>query len=251
MTRRRPVRAKRAQLEMDVEGIRVTITRKRVKNINFRVIPPGTVSVSVPWTMSDAMARDAVRQRAGWIRRAHARMIAADHHRPATGELVDDGQQHWLWGTPHTLRILDAPKLTVVAPPVPAEPGILTLRAPASATQEQRVQVLRSFYRAQLQREIPAARAQWAPLVGVDPGPIAVRRMRSRWGSCTPRRGTIRLALQLATQPREALDYVMVHELTHLRHPGHGPRFWVQVEAVMPDWKQARESMTCPPGVTI
>ncbi len=53
---------------------------------------------------------------------------------------------------------------------------------------------------------------------------------RSLWGSCTPREGTIRISARLANYPRWVLDYVIVHELAHLRYHGHGPRFHALVE---------------------
>lgn len=57
-----------------------------------------------------------------------------------------------------------------------------------------------------------------------------VDNQRTRWGSCTPGRGTIRLSRRLAGYPRWVLDYVIVHELAHLTEPGHGPAFWALVE---------------------
>ncbi|MDO8122680.1 DUF45 domain-containing protein [Isoptericola sp. b490] len=56
-------------------------------------------------------------------------------------------------------------------------------------------------------------------------------RQGRRWGSCTPSEGTIRISTRLRGVPRWVLDYVLLHELTHLLHAGHGPEFWAELEA--------------------
>jgi predicted metal-dependent hydrolase len=79
------------------------------------------------------------------------------------------------------------------------------------------------------------ARAQQLARAYLDPGlrPVSVRwvsNQRGRWGSCTPSEGTIRLSSRLSGMPDWVVDYVLVHELVHLRIPGHGPDFWELVE---------------------
>lgn len=89
-------------------------------------------------------------------------------------------------------------------------------------------------------RELFAARlAHWAPIVGVEVPPLALSSARTRWGSCSRRSG-IRLNWRLIHFPETIIDYVVVHELAHLRHMNHSPRFWSLVEAGYPDYRAAR-----------
>ena len=67
--------------------------------------------------------------------------------------------------------------------------------------------------------------------------------MRTRWGSCTPATGAIRLSSSLAAFPEWVIDYVIVHELAHLREPGHSPAFWALVERY-PKAERARGYLT-------
>ncbi|MFC5299975.1 M48 family metallopeptidase [Azospira restricta] len=89
-------------------------------------------------------------------------------------------------------------------------------------------------------RELFAARlAHYAPLLGVDVPPLALSSARTRWGSCSRRTG-IRLNWRLIHFPEAIVDYVVVHELAHLRQMNHSPRFWSLVETACPDYRAAR-----------
>ena len=84
---------------------------------------------------------------------------------------------------------------------------------------------------------IPARVAYFAPLVGVRYGRITVRNQRSRWGSCSSQ-GNLNFNCLLMLCPEEIVDYVVVHELCHRKEMNHSPRFWAEVERVLPDYKQ-------------
>ena len=79
-----------------------------------------------------------------------------------------------------------------------------------------------------------------APTIGVKPERIQIRDQRSRWGSCSTR-GTLSFNWRLVLAPFEVLDYVVVHELCHLREPNHSRRFWKLVEQRRPDWRAQRD----------
>ena len=90
---------------------------------------------------------------------------------------------------------------------------------------------------------VPALIERWEPVLGVKAGQLAYRNMRSRWGSCQPTTGRICINTRLALFPPECLEYVVVHELCHLRVSGHGPEFHALMDSVMPDWKQRRAKL--------
>ena len=87
---------------------------------------------------------------------------------------------------------------------------------------------------------VPVFVEKWAPVLGVAPGKLDYRNMRSQWGSCQPTTGRICISTRLALYPPECLEYVVVHELCHLREPGHTERFWALVESCLPDYRQAK-----------
>jgi len=78
-----------------------------------------------------------------------------------------------------------------------------------------------------------------APRLGVAYAGIQIRDQRTRWGSCSPR-GTLAFNWRLVLAPHAVLDYVVVHELCHLREPNHGRGFWQLVEQARPDYRRPR-----------
>jgi predicted metal-dependent hydrolase len=82
-----------------------------------------------------------------------------------------------------------------------------------------------------------------APALGVTFGRVQIRDQRTRWGSCSAR-GTLSFNWRLALAPLEVLDYVVVHELCHLREPNHSARFWRLVASRRPNWRRHRDWLT-------
>ena len=89
-------------------------------------------------------------------------------------------------------------------------------------------------------KRIPARVAYFAPLLGVACNRITIRTQRTRWGSCSSK-GNLNFNRLLVLAPAAVLDYVVVHELCHLREMNHSPQFWSLVESILPDYKQRKK----------
>jgi predicted metal-dependent hydrolase len=83
---------------------------------------------------------------------------------------------------------------------------------------------------------------EFAARAGHAPPSLALSSARTRWGSCSEKTG-IRLNWRLIHLPLALIDYVVAHELAHLREMNHSPRFWAEVEALFPDWRSARREL--------
>ena len=89
-------------------------------------------------------------------------------------------------------------------------------------------------------RIIPQRVRYYANLMRVEYGRITIRMQKSRWGSCSGK-GNLNFNCLLMRTPDEIIDYVVVHELCHLKEMNHSPRFWAEVEKVIPDYKERRK----------
>ena len=85
--------------------------------------------------------------------------------------------------------------------------------------------------------------AKWEPVMGVKASGITIRQMKTRWGSCNVKTHHINLNLALLDMPEECLEYVVVHELTHIPEASHNERFWGYMTVFYPDWKRVRKSL--------
>lgn len=87
---------------------------------------------------------------------------------------------------------------------------------------------------------IPGKAAHYASAMGVTFGRITIRAQRTRWGSCSAA-GNLNFNCLLMLTPEDVLDYVIVHELCHRKEMNHSPRFWSEVETVLPDYRTRRK----------
>jgi len=81
----------------------------------------------------------------------------------------------------------------------------------------------------------------WAVKLKVNPEQVRIKRLSDRWGSCAPD-GVVTLADDLATEAEDFQDYVIVHELLHLRYRGHGKQFKAMMTALVPNWRELEQA---------
>ena len=105
----------------------------------------------------------------------------------------------------------------------------------SSATEEERKE-----WRQIVEAFTPLLIERWEAVIGVKCQKLVYRDMKSRWGSCQPSTGRICINTRLALYPPECLEYVVVHELCHLRERGHGPAFKSLMDLYLPDWRERR-----------
>lgn len=111
------------------------------------------------------------------------------------------------------------------------------LSRPPTAPWQRMEGQLKSQYRQQLLAQLPPLIAYYEKALQVSVKSFNLRHMKTRWGSCNTRSHHICFNLELARRAPEALEYVVAHELAHLRVPGHGKHFYALLDEVIPDWR--------------
>jgi predicted metal-dependent hydrolase len=107
-------------------------------------------------------------------------------------------------------------------------------------SRERKQEFLDAWYRGQIRAAVPGIIKRWESVLGVKVERVFIRRMRTKWGSCSRTSGSIRLNTDLAKKPLECLEYIVVHEMAHLVEPTHNARFIALMDRVMPNWIQYR-----------
>ena len=240
------------ECQITLGDVTVEVVRKRVKNINLTVHPPlGRVRISAPRRVSLDTIRAFAISRLDWIRKHQALMREqaretprdAFRDRPREYEYVDR-EGHDVWGKRYLLAVSerDAPSS------IRLNQDEMMLQVRPAAGRDRRRAVIEAWYREQIRAAVPPLLARWEPRLGVKLERFQVRRMKTRWGSCTPSARTIRFNTELATKPPVLLEYIVVHELVHLLEPSHNGRFVALMDRYMPDWKAHRDALNREPG---
>src|SRR5437867_2662588 len=123
----------------------------------------------------------------------------------------------------------------------------MVLRVRPGTDEDKKQALVEEWYREQLREAVPALLTRWQPLLGVRVERFFVQRMKTKWGSCNHKAGTIRLNSELAKKPAECLEYIVLHEVVHLLEPRHNARFTRLLDHVMPQWRHYRETLNSLP----
>ncbi|MGC4105362.1 MAG: SprT family zinc-dependent metalloprotease [Thermomicrobiales bacterium] len=225
---------------ISVSGIDAEVIYKAIKHIHISVYPPeGRVRVAAPHRIDDEAVRLAVIQRLPWIRKQQVRF--QDAPRQSKRRMVS-GETHYVWGERYLMDVSRSGRHRIEL-----GPRTLWLITPRSADAAARLRLLERWYRNQLLEALPALVDKWQTIIGEEAARVEVRRMRTKWGSCTPDKRTIRLNLDLATKHPRCLEYVLVHELIHLKERTHSERFYSMLDLYLPDWRQRRDLLNTAP----
>ena len=207
----------------------VFVRHRRARHYILRLRDDGVVTVTVPWRGSRADAERFLMERRDWIaRERHRRALAGDRRRAPwrAGTLVPlRGDEVPIEMAPFRGRLRVAfgdASLSIT----PLEAGNLKGRVEA-------------HLRRLAARELPSRLHELARAHGFSVKAVSVRNQRTRWGSCSPS-GRISLNWRLIQVPPAVRDYVLLHELAHLRHLNHSARFWRELARLCPGLADAR-----------
>lgn len=226
---------------LSVQDIDVELARKDIRTVRITVLPPdGSVRVSAPARMGDEAIRDLVVGRLEWIRKKREEVRARG---PRVELAYVTGERLPLWGKSLPLWVEETKgrRGAGVSGGVDLVDGTIRLAAKPSSTRAAREKAVYAWYRALLLDAAPPLVDTWSPRVGKRPSSVTVRRMKTKWGSCEVRSGRVCLNVELAKFPPECLEYVLVHEMTHLLEASHDARFKKLLTEFLPRWKETRD----------
>ena len=225
------------KIVLDIDGLEipVSVVRKRVKNLNLRVRADGTVALSIPQHLPLARAQEFLERKGSWIAERVRRNIERRPSPDFAGELPN---RIPLWGKLVPRDSVQANSgQDVGGQSAPGQASVNQV-APGQAAPGQTAidqAALDELYRTEVLRALPNVVERAEARIGVHATRWSVRVMKTRWGSCTPKTGAIRINARLAAYPPECLEFVVAHELVHLLEPSHNARFHTLLDEFCPD----------------
>jgi predicted metal-dependent hydrolase len=222
---------------IELGDITVDVVKKDIRNIHLSVYPPtGRVRISAPAHMSLDTIRVFAISKLGWIKQQQQKLREQERETPR--EYLDR-ESHYVWGKRYLLKIVEQD----AAPIVSLQHSTLWLQVRPGTDEARKQAVVAEWYREQLKQAAPPLIAKWEPLMDVKVARFFVQHMKTRWGSCNPSAGNIRLNSELAKKPPECLEYIVVHEMVHLLEPTHNQRFVAIMDRFLPQWQSHRDSL--------
>lgn len=214
------------------DGIPVPVKRKRIKTLRITVRPGGEVGCSAPFYIPEERISAFIREKSAWIKTQREKFIAL----PQTKNAYRDGAPFYYAGKKYTLRTINAGKRSVYSS---GEEVFLV----CDGTDEQREKTVKKWYKERLLPVVTEKTAKYAAITGLNPSSVAVRDMKTRWGTCNVKTGKLTFAAGLMRVSEELTDYVVLHEVLHLKVPDHGKNFKALLDRYMPDWKKRRKAL--------
>ena len=221
-----------------IQNIAVEVERKMIRNMHLSVYPPdGRVHLSMPLFLTEADARSFLLKKWQWICRNRDKVLS--QARQTQREYIS-GESHYLFGTRYMLLV---EHITSGANSIDIQGNKLIMRCRPTATRDNRKAQLHEWYRAHLRTMLTNMVDKWTEQLGEAKVEWTIKQMRTEWGSCIARKRHLVFNLDLARVPVDCVEYIVVHELTHLAVQNHGPAFQALMTQRLPNWKTTRQQL--------
>lgn len=220
---------------MVIDGIEIELEKKNIKNMYIRVREDGSVKVTAPKRIKDEEVRKFVSSRKNWIVEHREQVLRQQQENPGKNNFTSLE----LWGETLPIEVVN----TNGKAKIELQEGVVMMFVAGSADDDVKMKLINEWYRGILKKEVARCIPRLENLVGVKVDEWHIKNMKTKWGTCNVWDKRIWLNLQLVKKPPECLDYVIIHELTHLLERSHNAVFKGYMDQFCPDWRQLRKTL--------
>ncbi len=210
----------------------IKIKRKNIKNIYLKITPNCEVILTAPYEVKEEFLYKFLEQKRNWIEKKLEFFSKVEIKK----EYVS-GESFEYLGRNFILKVVEGKKEALKID------GKFCYLYVKENSFEEKEKVIKKWYRKEAKRIFVEIVDKFVPIVGREPAKVSVREMKTRWGSCNYQKGYINLNLELIKKPKECIEYVVFHELSHLIYPNHSKEFYNYLSIYMPDWKRRKEKL--------
>lgn len=223
---------------MEVNGIDIAVERKKIKNLHLAVYPPDArVHVSSPDYLDDNDVRSFVISKWDWVEEKRREVLEQARQSERT---YVSGENYYHLGNRYRLRVVEKPRCSHA---IKKQGDWLIMTVQPETTLEHRAEVLREWQRAELKSLLSDMVSEWSQRMSEENVTWEVKQMHSQWGSCIGKKRHLIFNLELARVPRSCIEYVVAHELVHLRVSNHNKLFEALLSRYLPQWKLRRKEL--------
>ena len=224
-------------MQIVISGIPIDIHKKNIKNMHLQIKPPnGQVVISAPLSMDDKAIEVYARTNLGWIKKQIEKF--QQQPRSAKRQYVS-GETMYIWGKQYYLSFVPDSRKNSFK--IQGNSIVLSMRK--NSTVKQREKYIREQYRRLLKGEIEKILPKWEQITGLHCESWQIKYMITRWGACNTEKKKLWFNLQLAQKPVECLEYVILHELIHLKERTHNSIFIAYMDMYMKNWREVRKEL--------
>ena len=223
---------------VEVANISVEVEWKNIKNVHLTIYPPNArVHVSAPIGMTEEAVRLFLITKIPWINQRVSQILYQSRQTPR--EYVS-GENHYFKGHRYRLKVLyhNAPAKVEIQ-----GNEYIKLYVREGATEERRAEVLREWYRSELKLMLHPLITKWEKLFEVSVNKWEVKQMKTLWGSCNHRTRNIIFNLELIKKPLPCIEYIVVHELLHIRVRLHNEEYTALLNHYFPNWRSLKDEL--------
>lgn len=223
---------------MKIGNIEIDVERKQIKNMHLSVYPPnGRVHISVPSYLNDNDIQSFIVSKWDWVLRQRKDVLGQARQ---TDRAFVSGEDHYLFGTRYRLKVN---YITTGAYMVEVKGNVMTMSIAESSSVARRQVLMQEFYRDELKTYLAALMEKWQEQLNEPDVTWQVKMMKTQWGSCRSKKRSLLFNLQLARVPKECIEYVVVHELTHLKIDNHSRLFEELLSRRLSNWRARRKRL--------
>lgn len=223
---------------MKVNGIPIDIVKKNIKNLHLAVYPPnGRVRLAVPKNTSEEKIRLFVISKTTWIKRKQKQL--REQLRQTERKYIT-GEDHYYRGNRYILRVKyhNAPAKVKLS-----GNKYLDMYVRKRSSRNYRHRAIQEWYRNSLKEKIPTLLEKWEGKTGIKVKEWRIRKMKTKWGTCNTKDKRIWLNLELAKKPDHCIEYVLVHEMTHIIEKRHNEKFRAYMTRFLPKWELYKDEL--------
>jgi len=229
--------------QINLGNINIDVVLKDIKNVHLSVLPPlGKVRISAPNRMNLETIRMFAITKLAWIKSQKSKMLKQE--REGVKNYVSR-ESHYFLGKRYLLKVVEFNH----KPRVLINHNNIILNVKPNSTSEQRQILLQEWYRCQLKEIAIKMIKKLERKMNVKVSEVAIRKMKTRWGSCNNKSKKIHLNLELAKKPLQCIEYIVVHEMVHIIERKHNERFLAYMNKFLPNWKACKNELSYLPTI--